>query len=144
VSTSARTFVPQVVERAFAHEAPGSSSAVDFVIAFKRSRQKLADAISPIVGDSGFDAMFARAVRKTRLTEPLVEDFVATEELPHLEQLWTSLEQRDPATVRRIAVGTLTGFLEFLTTMIGEELVLRLLQNAWPEAVTGIGLAEKS
>ena len=124
----------QIATRALEHEAAGAVSSVDFANAFKRCHDKLARVISPIVGDMGFDAMFARAIRKTRSTEPSLDGFIAAVGAPFSDQLWAWLGQREPATIRSIGGDALARFLEFLTKLIGEELVLKLVRAAWPES----------
>lgn len=131
-----------IVARAIATECAGAGA--DVASAFDRARQKLARSISPILGDAGFDAMFARAARKTLPTVGVARRFQPAEGIPFEGQFWEWVAEEGADVVRAIAIGTLTTFLESLTTMIGEELAFKLVRHAWPEAFDGSVSAEKS
>lgn len=88
--------------------------------------------------------MFSRAVRRTLSTVTVAKRFESVEGAPFDVQFQEWLTQERAEVVRALAIGTLTSFLESLTTMIGEELAFKLVRHAWPEAFDGNVSAERS
>lgn len=133
-----------IAARAIASESAEATTSSELVSALERARKKLGRSIAPILGDAGFDAMFSRAVRRTLSTVTVAKRFESVEGAPFDVQFQEWLTQERAEVVRALAIGTLTSFLESLTTMIGEELAFKLVRHAWPEAFDGNVSAERS
>jgi hypothetical protein len=138
---SARHFVEQI----FAEQKGEPASADGAVALVRGAYEKLALAMSPVIGDAGLRAMLARGVRNSKPRYPFLDAVVAVELGPFLDQLWTSLREQEPLVIKEIGVVLLSNFVETLSKLIGEELTLRLFRNEWPEAsVFGSDEPEKS
>jgi hypothetical protein len=133
-----------VVERLFA--AMGERATADEAVSMVRSAyENLAGVMTPIVGDAGVQAIFVRSLRKCRPAYSCLEAVVARDRDALLDQLWTSLKQQNPATIKDIGIALLTSFSDVLSNLIGDELTLKLFRNAWPDAsASGADEAKKS
>jgi hypothetical protein len=134
----------RVAERIFADEEARLGSAEEAVSAVRAIHEKLSRVVSSVVGDAGFNAMFARALRKMKPAHPCLA-VTMPPEADTADALWRCLAGQDPATVRTVAVALLDGFLTLLSTFIGDELTLRLFLSTWPDAVaSALAPAEKT
>jgi hypothetical protein len=134
-----KTNVPfaQAAERLIAFEAGGTIHNVENAIAVAtRIHKELLQHLSPVIGENGFQVLFARTVR---LTKPR---FPGMHELPTdgpseavLEHLCAFLKKQAPTAVTDIVTALLFTFISLLSTFIGEGLTSRLLRNAWPEVL---------
>jgi hypothetical protein len=138
--TSAR----QVAEFIYAEEADDASGGVQSpASAMKSIHQKLAGTLAPILGDTGFKAMFARAVHKEKPAHPWLDDGSADPD-GGIDRLWVRLETQEPAAIRAIAVGTLSALMVLLSKFIGDQLTFQLFVSTWPGATaSAIASAEK-
>jgi hypothetical protein len=127
---SARRFVERILGERTAELTNGEEA----VAAVRTAHEKLARAMSPIIGEAGLLAMFARSVRKARALYPCLDSVEVSDLDTVLERLWSSLGQQEPAAIREIGIALLSNFVELLATLIGDELTLTLFRNAWPEA----------
>jgi hypothetical protein len=97
---------------------------------------KLAEHLSPLVGDAGVQALLERSLTLSRAKFPwlaLPADAPASE--PPWVQLRACLDQQHPELAKAASLALLTTFLELLGRFIGEALALRLLCEVWPELV---------
>jgi hypothetical protein len=139
-SSSARL----LAERIFADEEARLPPAEEAVSAVKAIHEKLARVVAAVVGEAGFNAMFARTLRKMKPAHLCLATLTATQ-ADVTEGLWSCLGGQGTATVRTVAVALLDGFLTLLSTFIGDELTLRLFLSTWPDAVaSALATAEKT
>lgn len=94
--------------------------------------EQMATQIITIVGDGGFNSLYARSVFLTRITFP----WLAAGALPpQADQpfagLKTSLEGQIPAQASAASSLLLITFTDILSTLIGEQLTTRILRSAW-------------
>jgi hypothetical protein len=125
----------QLAERIFADEAGAAKGAEEAASAVKRIHEKLASALSPVVGTAGFKAMFARTIQTAKPAHPWLQDDGAADPEAFLDRLWARLKTQEPAAIRALGVALLSGLLALLSKFIGSELTLRLLLSTWPEAI---------
>jgi hypothetical protein len=96
---------------------------------------KLAEHLSPLVGDAGVQALFERSLTLSRAKFPwLALPAGAPSSAPPWVQLRACLDQH-PELADEASVALLTTFLELLGRFIGERLAMQLLCEVWPELV---------
>jgi hypothetical protein len=135
---------PEVAERIYARKG-GKATADETVAAVKSVLEQLERATASVVGEVGFQAIFARCLRRAKETYPSLRGMEPGERGALFDPLVSHLSQQDEPTA--IAVGTLllTSFFELLATLIGDDLTFRLFRDAWPEALAGaLDSVEKS
>lgn len=94
--------------------------------------EQMATQIISIVGEGGFNSLYARSVFLTRITF----SWIAAGALPpQAEQrftgLKTSLEGQTPAQASAANSLLLLTFTDILAALIGEQLTTRILRSAW-------------
>jgi len=129
--------LPDAAERLLAFEVGGELRNVeDGTAAAARIYQKLNQRLSPIIGESGFEALFARTVK---LTKPAVDGLEGIDTKGPadavLNQLCPYLKKQAPAAITGIVMALIVTFVGLLSTFIGEGLTWKLLRNAWPEVL---------
>lgn len=111
--------------------------------AASRAYDDLARVLAPVIGDVGVAAMTDRALHlATReypclpSSEPGSADTSFTKVIDALER------QDDPALAAEAAAAVFEAILGLLATFIGEPLAARLVQQAWPDAVSSADIQE--
>jgi hypothetical protein len=133
-----------VAARIYAEEVGETAGDEEAIGAAKRIHAKLGSALAPVLGGTGFNAVFARSVQKATRAYPCLEEVVSTDSDTFLERLWACLTKQAPADTPEIVSGILGRFLALLSTFIGDELTFRLLGITWLEAADiKAGSAEK-
>jgi hypothetical protein len=135
----------KLAERIVADETGQESGGDQALSAVKSIHRKLANALSPVVGEAGFEAMFARTVQKGRLEHPALAEVVTggPDSLP--QAVWARLESLDSPVIHSIGTSLLAAFLVLLSRLVGGDLALQLLLSTWPEAIgSGIASPERS
>lgn len=94
--------------------------------------EQMATQIISIVGEGGFDSLYARSVFLTRSTFP----WIAADALPpqadqRFAGLKMSLDGQTPAQAREANSLLLITFTDILSSLIGEELTTLILRSAW-------------
>jgi hypothetical protein len=106
--------------------------------AARRLCERFAQRVSPLIGDAGVAAICARSLHLTQRQFPSLAPLRSSDQsdapFTHLQ---VSLEQQEPATATRVAVGVLTTAGDLLALFIGENLTTRLLREAWPDDFAG-------
>jgi len=87
---------------------------------------KLYASLGKLIGPSGFDVLLARALKLAQRDEPTLSN-VTPDPGGALKGLVA-----DPAVAKRGLVAVLTHLFELLSTFIGEDLVTRVVRDAWP------------
>jgi hypothetical protein len=112
--------------------AQGSETAEAAAIAEEalRTWDHIARRLSPIVGDGGFRALYARGLHLTRVTYPWLAAVQGDEQASEpIIRLKLSLQRRDAADAKAASVALLATFTELLCTFVGEGLTTRLLSS---------------
>ena len=106
-----------------------SESVVDEVI---NLWEPMAAQIIMIVGDSGFNSLYVRALS---LTQPTFSWLTATSQpsqaTNRFAELVKCLEGQSPEPARAANNLLLTTFTDILATLIGEDLTIQILHSAW-------------
>ncbi|MGQ0503868.1 MAG: hypothetical protein ACT4TC_00960 [Myxococcaceae bacterium] len=118
-----------------AEGAPPTSAQI--AAATAQLHQELTLSLSPIVGDAGFDALFARSLKKTKPAFAFLSEVQTSgPSLKVLSPLLETLKQQPEAAVaEEVVVTLLANFISLLSKFIGGGLAWRLLRNAWPDAL---------
>lgn len=94
--------------------------------------ERLIEQLSPLIGEVGLCALFARARHLTSpqaFPQPSSSDMRSSAIL--LEQLERQLADMDPAARADFNMALLDTFIKLLSGLIGEALTTRLLNTAW-------------
>jgi len=97
--------------------------------------ERLQARLAPLVGSAGMRALFARAVGLTSREFPALAQLRAdmlNEHVSAAESLTGALSHLDAAGAQQAATALYTNFLELTSSLIGERLVLLVLQRAFP------------
>jgi hypothetical protein len=103
----------------------------------------LASELVSIIGEGGFQSLYARSVHLTGARFPWLQ-------LRHPLQasdsrfagLKMSLEGRDSAEAAEASICLLTTFIDILALLIGELLTIRILRSAWGDDALDIAVKE--
>lgn len=99
---------------------------------------RLATQIILIVGDAGFDSLYARSVFLSQASYPwLAASSGASQRAPRFADLKTSLEAQTPALAREANSLLLITFTDILASLLGEPLTARILESAWDMDIQG-------
>ena len=89
--------------------------------------ERLAVELSAIIGQSGFDTLYARSVHVARAHHP----WLAEGADPRFDQLRAGLEAQQPSAVGAASVALLIIFTDTLIQLIGAPLTTAILRSAW-------------
>ena len=93
---------------------------------------QVATQIISIVGEGGFDSLYARSVFLTQSTFPWLAANSASLQADHrFAHLKMSLEGQTPALARDANSLLLITFTDILASLVGEPLTARILDSAW-------------
>ena len=128
----------RVFRRMMAREAGTDANAKAIAAAAHRLCGRLAEHLTPLIGDTGVAAICARSLHLVERRFPGLALIRASDprETPfaHLQR---SLEPQEPAVATEAAVAVLATAGELLASFIGESLTTRLLHEAWPDDFAG-------
>lgn len=94
--------------------------------------EQMATQIISIVGEGGFNSIYARSVFLTRSTFPwIADDALPPQTDQRFAGLKMSLEGQTPAQAREASSLLLITFTDIQASLIGEELTTRILRSAW-------------
>lgn len=134
----------RLARQALASRTGPAVDALAVATAAKRAYDDLAQVLAPVIGDVGVAAMTGRALYLTtreyawlpsRTSGP-ADDTTLTQVIEVLKQ------QDDPAVAAEAAAAVLAAITGLLATFIGEPLAARLVQQAWPDAVSSADTEE--
>ncbi len=109
--------------------APHTEKVADAAIHFW---EQMAAQIILIVGEAGFNALYARSVFLTQSTFPwLSAGLPSPRSDQRFTELKTSLEAQTPALASQANSLLLLTFTDILAALIGEELTANILRSAW-------------
>ena len=104
----------------------------------KRLYERLVQHVSPVVGEAGFDALFARSLKKIRPSFSFLRELEAGGPAYDVSiHFFESLGKQKLDVVNQVAVDISVAFADLLSTFIGEGLTWKLLRDAWPEVLPG-------
>lgn len=95
--------------------------------------QKLAHQLISIIGEGGFQSLYARSLHLTSSTFPWIAESHAsqTDSDSRFVNLKINLEGRDPAEAGEASIALLITFIDILALLIGELLTTSILRSAW-------------
>jgi hypothetical protein len=94
--------------------------------------EQLAKQIISIIGEEGFNSLYARSVVLTQATFPWLEAGTPSSSPDNrFADLKTNLEAQMPAQANSANKQLLISFTDILATLIGEGLTTRILDSAW-------------
>ena len=97
--------------------------------------EQMATQIISIVGNGGFNSLYARSVFLSQSTFPwLAADPLSPQPDHRFSELKMSLEGQMPAQAREANSLLLITFTDILASLIGEQLTIRILRSAWGDS----------
>ena len=127
----------RVFRRMLAREAGPGADAPVIAAACRRLCERFSRQFSPLIGDAGVAAIFARSLHLSRRNVPQLEPLRAPDKPGKRDAPFVFLEaflqQQEPASATEAAVAVLAMAGELLASFIGEGLTTRLLREAWPD-----------
>ncbi|HWT72905.1 MAG TPA: hypothetical protein VN361_12030 [Oxalicibacterium sp.] len=120
----------QLISDLFGLERTREASGTNHVHSWRR----LADHLTPLIGETGFSALYGRAVRLVQAQYT----WMALEQLsPSIDSLFGHLQSRlssvDEAHAAEANMALLDTFSKLLSGLIGNALTIRLLNAAWSQ-----------
>ena len=96
----------------------------------------MAAQIVAIVGEGGFNSLYARSLFLSQSTFPWLETCaLSAQEARRFVQLQTCFESQTSAQVRAANAHLLITFTNILAGLIGDQLTTRILRSAWSNTV---------
>ena len=89
--------------------------------------ERLAVELSGIIGQGGFDTLYARSVHVARARHPWLDEGADA----GFDKLRAALEAQEPAAVGEASVALLITFTDTLIQLIGVPLTTAILRSAW-------------
>jgi hypothetical protein len=131
--------IPQLAKRIIAHalrQGRGSSAEiVDSAEALEQAFAAFAQHVGTMIGEIGFNALLARALHLTRAS---LGTNASGALLPDSVPSWRDMQERtDPDTTAECATQLLGHVLGLLSSLIGEDLTMRLVRRTWTDLDTG-------
>lgn len=94
--------------------------------------EQLASKIIAIVGEGGFDSLYARSVFLSQSKFPwLSADLLSSQTNHRFAELKSSLEEQSPVQASEASSLLMITFTDILVTLIGEQLTTSILRSAW-------------
>jgi hypothetical protein len=127
----------RLFQRLLAREAGTDADARTIAAAARRLCERVAQQVSPLIGDAGVAAICARSLHLTQQQFPSVAPLRSSEDDTPFTRVQASLERQEAVVATKAAVTVLTTAGELLASFIGETLTTRLLREAWPDDFAG-------
>ena len=94
--------------------------------------EQMATQIISIIGEGGFNSLYARSIFLTQSTFPWLATGSLSPQTDHrFAKLKISLEGQTPAQASEANSLLLITFTDILASLIGEQLTIRILRSAW-------------
>jgi hypothetical protein len=126
-----------LARRLLAYEAGAKNSPEELAAAGERAYLRLRERLAVLLGATGFDALWARAMHLAQRKFHSGNDTAAEESFPtrasHAYGLHAAVRGRDSAVVQDNLVVAFASFIRLLFTFIGEELGLHFIRQIWPD-----------
>jgi hypothetical protein len=105
--------------------------------------QRLASELCPIIGEGGFQSLYARSLHVTSALYPWITDTHPQQQTDfRFNDLIINLKARDVKEASEASIALLSTFIDILAGLIGELLTNGLLQAAWGEDALDIAIKE--
>ena len=124
------------IARQMLHDGIGEVAAAECAGSATSVLERLQTRLEPLIGTAGMRALFARAVKLTSREFAAFAPLriaVLDEKVNAGESLTDALNGLDAATAWAAATALYTNFLALISSLIGEHLVLLVLQRAFPK-----------
>lgn len=97
--------------------------------------QQLADQLTPIIGNSGFNALYLRSLHMARTAHGWLPQHDLLPTSAALSLLQQALRQHDEDDASAASITLLNTFIDTLILLIGELLTSSILREAWGDDV---------
>jgi hypothetical protein len=135
--TRASEHLRRIIRRELRPRVTSAADAKAGAAAAVETYEQLARQLTRLIGEAGVSAIHTRSVHLTRKEFPWLAAAPPAEGSRVLVQhLRTTLEGQQPAVILLSSEALVVNLIDLLVTLIGERLTTRLLQEAWPDAVT--------
>jgi hypothetical protein len=124
----------RLFQRLLAREAGTDADARTIAAAARRLCERFSKQLSPLIGDAGVAAIYARSLHVTQQQFPSVAPLRSSEDDTPFTRVQAFLERQEAVAATKAAVAVLTIASGLLASFIGEHLTTRLLHEAWPDA----------
>jgi hypothetical protein len=123
-----------LARRLIMYEAHGLDRPEVLAEAGERTWERLRRRLVALIGPEGFDALFARALALARSDHPMLADIHYDAAKGYsLMGLREGAHEHVPTDVLDALVAVTAHFFAVLVRLIGADLVVRLMREAWPE-----------
>ena len=126
---------PAIAARLLAFEAGGEAlNWPEVTAAAIRVHEKLFRSLAPVIGDAGYEALFARTLALTRRSHAGLEAVAPDVSAPVVfGQLRPGPGGASPEELTALVTTLLDTFIGLLSNLIGKRLAWRLVAHAWPD-----------
>lgn len=96
--------------------------------------ERLAVQLISVIGEGGFNSLYARALHLSKKTFPWLADCALPApdaDASQFDALKTCLGEREFAEASQASIRVLITFIDILTVLIGEHLTTSILRSAW-------------
>jgi hypothetical protein len=97
--------------------------------------QELAVHLTAIIGEAGFDSLYARSLHRASIKHPWLDHQAALPRGGAFTRLRASLHARGMPEAGEASVDLLNVFVDTLTILIGDQVSSGLLRDAWGDHV---------
>ncbi len=105
--------------------------------------ERLASELTSIIGDGGFQSLYARSMHLVRAQFPwIVVSSPAASTASLFENFKRCLEEQDSKTACEASITLLNIFIDILILLIGELLTTSILRSAWGDDAVNIAGTE--
>ena len=127
----------ELARRLLAYEAGQKKSPEELAVAGERAYLRLRERLTVLLGTTGFDALWARAMHLAQRKFRAGDNAATVESFPtgasRAYGLHAAVSGHDSAAVQHNLVIVFASFITLLFTFIGEELGLRFIRQIWPD-----------
>jgi hypothetical protein len=124
----------QAFRRMLAREAGTAADAPAIAAAARRSCERLAQHLTPLIGKAGVAAIYARSLHLAHRQFPWLASVGASDQGDEpFTRLQASLAPQEPGVATEAAVLVLATVGDLLVSFIGESLTAHFLRGAWPD-----------
>jgi hypothetical protein len=125
-----------LARRALKQASVDDQSVERLIVATEDLLNRLSRRLGRIIGSDGYASLVSRALRVTARQFTFLADVTSEADATGftLRRLSTSLLGREPAEARLGLVTLLATLIRLLVTLIGDDLAMRLIGQAWPES----------
>jgi hypothetical protein len=142
--TAPNTVDPQIRElarRLIAHETAAGDSSGETASPLVRVFDTFRRLLTTLIGPVGFRALLERALTLAKIEAPQLKSFQVTPD----GSLKSSAQPLGQGQTTAADVVLITHFIGLFATFIGKDLMLNLVQGAWPDLpVSGVELGRKN